>query len=171
MVLLADSFSLITPEIGLFFWTMLIFVLLWLILGKFAFGPIGKALRDRAQTIEDSLKQAEKARDEMASLQSDHEKMKAEAAEERSRIVREARQTADNMVNDARDRAKEEADRIVASASEQIENQKMAALIEVKNQVGKMSLDIAEKVLRKELQNPEDQQSYVNSLVEEFNKN
>ena len=168
MVILA---SIITPEIGLFFWSMLIFILLWLILGRFAFKPIGQALRDRADSIEESLKQAEKARDEMANLQSDHERMMKEAAEESSRIIREARQTGESLVAEARDKAKAEADRIVAQASERIENEKMGAIIDVKNQLGKFSIEIAEKVIRRELQNADDQQKYVQTLVDEFQKN
>lgn len=168
MVILA---SIITPDLGLFFWTMVIFVLLWLILGRFAFKPIAKALKDRADSIRDSLRQADRAREEMAALQSDHERLLQEAAEERSRIIREARQTATALVTDARDKAKDEADRIVASASERIENQKMAAIIDVKNELGKMTLDIAEKVLRRELHDEKEQRAYVERMLDEFHKN
>lgn len=171
MAILANAFSLVTPDFGLFFWTLITFLILWFILGKYAFGPIGKSLKDRADKIEGSLRMADKAREEMASLQSDHERMKAEAAEERSKIIKEARNTATDIVEEAKEKAREEADRIVASASEEIENKKMAALIEVKNQVGNMSLDIAEKVLRRELSNKSDQESYVSGLVDEFNAN
>ena len=171
MAILANAFSLITPDFGLFFWTMLTFVLLWLILGRFAFGPINKSLRERSDSIENSLKLAEKAKAEMAALQSDHQRMLVEATEERARIVQEARFTANALVEEAREKDKIEADRIVASAAEEINNQKMAALIDVKNKSGQMALDIAEKVLRRELQNKNDQEAYVNSLVNEFNQN
>jgi F-type H+-transporting ATPase subunit b len=171
MALLASAFSLITPDFGLFFWTVLIFVLLWVILGKFAFGPINKSLRERADSIEQSLRMAEKAREEMAALQSDHQRMLVEATEERGRIVQEARETAAALVEEAREKAKAEAERIVASAAEQINNQKMAALVDVKNSAGKMALDIAEKVLRRELQDKAAQESYINGLVDEFKMN
>jgi F-type H+-transporting ATPase subunit b len=171
MAILANAFSLITPDFGLFFWTMLTFVLLWLILGKYAFGPIGKSLRERSDAIENSLKMAEKARAEMAALQSDHQRLLVEATEERSRIIQEARVTANAVMEEARDKAKEEADRIVASAAEAINNQKMAALIDVKNKAGMMALDIAEKVLRRELQSKNEQEAYINSLVDEFKLN
>ncbi len=171
MAILANAFSLITPDFGLFFWTMLTFVLLWFILGKFAFGPINKSLRERADAIALSLKLAEKAREEMAALQSDHQRMLVEATEERARIVQEARLTATNLIDEARDRAKTEADRIVASAAEEINNQKMAALIDVKNKAGNMALDIAEKVLRRELGSRSDQEAYVGSLLQEFKQN
>lgn len=171
MGILANAFSLITPDFGLFFWTMLTFALLWFILGRYAFGPINKSLRQRADSIEASLKLAEKAKAEMAALQSDHQRMLVEATEERGRIVQEARQTANALVDEAREKAKAEAERIVAGAAEEINNQKMAALIDVKNKAGQMALDIAEKVLRRELQNKGDQESYVRNLVDEFNKN
>ncbi|MFT7587887.1 MAG: F-type H+-transporting ATPase subunit b [Limisphaerales bacterium] len=171
MALLANAFSLITPDFGLFFWTLITFCLLWFILGKYAFGPIGKSLKERADKIEGSLRLAEKAREEMSSLQSDHERMKAEAAEERSKIIQIARKTSNDIVEEARVKAKAEADRIVAAASDEIENKKMAAIIEVKNKVGVMSLDIAEKILRRELSNKSDQEGYVSSLVDEFNAN
>jgi len=171
MAILANAFSLITPDFGLFFWTMLTFALLWFILGKFAFGPIGKSLRERSDAIENSLKMAEKARAEMAALQSDHQRLLVEATEERSRIIQEARVTANAVMEEARDKAKEEADRIVASAAEAINNQKMAALIDVKNKTGMMALDIAEKVLRRELQSKNEQEAYINSLVDEFKLN
>jgi len=175
MAILANAFSLITPDFGLFFWTMLTFGLLWFILGKYAFGPIGKSLRERSDAIENSLKMAERARAEMAALQSDHQRLLVEATEERSRIIQEARVTANTVMEEARDRAKEEADRIVASAADAINNQKnnqkMAALIDVKNKAGLMALDIAEKVLRRELQSKNEQETYINSLVDEFKLN
>ncbi len=171
MAILANAFSLITPDFGLFFWTVLTFVLLWFILGRYAFGPINKSLRERSDTIEKSLKMAEKAKAEMASLQSDHQRMLIQATEERNRIVQEARVTANNMIEEAQEKAKEAADRIVASAAQEIENKKMAALIDVKNSAGKMALDIAEKVLRRELQHKNEQETYISSLVDEFKLN
>jgi F-type H+-transporting ATPase subunit b len=171
MAILANAFSLITPDFGLFFWTMLTFVILWIVLGKFAFKPINNSLRERADNIADALKKADQAKEEMAALQAGHEKMLAEASEERSRIIAEARQTAATLVEEAREQATSEKDRIVAQAGEEIHNQKMAALVDVKNQAGKMALDIAEKVIRRELGQRESQEAYVKDLVNEYTNN
>lgn len=171
MATLGNAFSLITPDFGLFFWTMLTFVILWVVLGKFAFKPINKSLRERSDSIADALKKADQAKEEMAALQADHEKMLAEASEERSRIIAEARQTAATLVEEAREQATSEKDRIVSQAGEEIHNQKMAALVDVKNQAGQMALDIAEKVLRRELGQRESQETYVKDLVNEYNAN
>jgi F-type H+-transporting ATPase subunit b len=171
MALLANAFSLITPDFGLFFWTMLTFVILWVVLGKFAFGPINRSLRERADSIADALKKADQAKQDMAALQADHEKLLAEASEERGRIISEARQTAATLVEEAREQATAEKDRIVQQAAEEINNQKMAALVDVKNQAGKMALDIAEKVLRRELGQRDAQEAYVQELVNEYRNN
>jgi len=171
MAILANAFSLITPDFGLFFWTMITFVILWFVLGKYAFKPINKSLRERADSIADALRQADKAKEEMAALQADHQKMLVEASEERARIIAEARQTATALVEEARDQATAEKDRIVQLAGEEINNQKMAVLVDVKNQAGKMALDVAEKVLRRELQNPAEQSQYASDLVKEYRNN
>ena len=170
MVLLG-ALDLMIPDPGLFIWTVLLFIILWTLLGKFAFKPIAKALKDREQSIDDSLKAAEKAREEMANLQSDHEKLLQEAREERGKILKEAKEVRDTIINEARDKAKTEAAKIMEETRLEINNQKMAALTEVKNEVGQMALDISEKVLRRELQNKSDQEGYVKELVGNLNLN
>lgn len=168
MVFLA---SLLTPDLGIFFWTVLIFIILWTVLGRVAWKPITNALNDREGRIENSLKQAEIARDEMASLKADHEKLLQEAKEERSRIIREAKEIKDEIIGEAREKAKEEAVKIVDAARADIENQKMAAIIEVKNLIGQSSIDLAKDLLSRELSDAKAQQAYVAKEIEKLNLN
>ena len=165
------DFDPIKPDIGLIFWTIIIFTTFWVIVGKFAFRPIANALKKREVDIQTSLDQAKLARDEMANLKAENEKLLSEAREERARLLKDAKDTGEHIVQDAKKRAKEEAQKIVTSAMNEIENQKKQALIEVKNEVGAMALDIAEKVLRKELKNDQAQQELVNTLVGEIKLN
>jgi len=94
-------------------------------------------LNDREKHIDDALKTADKAREDMASMKSEHESLLRQAKEERSQILKEAKEIKDSIITEARDKAKEEGAKLIAEAKREIDNQKMAALIEVKNQVGK----------------------------------
>lgn len=170
MIFLAD-FSVIKPDFGLLFWTTVIFGLFWFIIGKYAFRPMATALKKREQDIQDSLDEAKKAREEMANLKAENEQLLKEAREERSKILKEAKEAKDTIISEAKAKAKEEAKKIVSSAKQEIENQKMAALIEVKNQVGLMALDVAEKVLKKELKGDSNQEAFVNKLVDDIKLN
>ncbi len=170
MVLLG-SFDIITPDPGLFIWTVFVFLILLWILNKFAFGPIKTALKKREDSISDALAQAQKARDEMANMKADNEKILNEAREERGRILREAKEARDLIVNEAREKANAEYNRIVEEAKGAINNQKMAAMIEIKNAVGNMVLEVSEKVLRRELANKPEQEAYVKQLVDEIKMN
>ncbi|HPQ20852.1 MAG TPA: F0F1 ATP synthase subunit B [Saprospiraceae bacterium] len=165
------NFNPFIPSPGLVFWTVIIFVLFWWIMGKFAFTPIAKALEKREGDIQDALDQAKKAKEEMANMKYENEKLLAEAREERSKILQEAKDIKNQIVNEAKDKAKEEASRIVASAKTEIDNQKKAALVEVKNQVGNMALEIAEKVIKKQLAGNQEQESLVKSMVDDMNLN
>jgi F-type H+-transporting ATPase subunit b len=170
MIFLAD-FSPIKPEFGLFFWTLLFFLLFWGLIGKFAFKPISESLKKRENDIQDAIDLAKKTREEMNNMKSENERVLAEAREERARILAEAKETKNAIVSEARDKAKEEASKVIGSAMQDIENQKKLAMIEIKDQVSKMALDIAEKVIRKELQNNPDQQAYAQKLVDDLNLN
>ncbi len=165
------EFNPIKPDIGLIFWTTLIFLLFWTIVGKFAFRPIANALKKREVDIQTSLDQAKVAREEMANLQAENEKLLAEAREERARIIRDSKEAGDRIVQESKQRAKEEAQKIVASARNEIESQKKQALLDVKNQVGMMALDIAGQVLRRELSDDQKQVDFVGKLVREIKLN
>lgn len=168
MFLLIDALDLVKPDPGLFIWTVLVFLIVFFILWKFAFKPIGQALRDRENNISESLLMAEKARQEMANLKVDNERILNEAREERSKMLRDAKESKEQIITEARDRANSEYNRIVSEAQRQIDNQKMAALIEIKNSVGKMVLEVSEKVLRRELSDEKDQEDFVRQMVDEI---
>ena len=165
------DFNPTVPDVGLIFWSTIIFILFWGIVGRFAFRPISGALRKRETDIQTALDEAKKAKEEMAALQADNERILVEAREERARILKESKDAGDKIISESKDKAKEEAQKIVASAKLEIENQKKQAIDEVKNQVGNIALDIAEKVLRKELSNDSAQQDYVDGLVKDIKLN
>ena len=163
--------GLLTVEIGTVFWASLAFIIVLLILRKAAWGPILKGLREREVTIEESLRQAEKARQEMTNLKSDNEKMIKEARQERERVMQEARDMGDSIIAESKAKAKAEGDRLVESAREAIKNEKASAMNELKNQVASLSIDIAEKVVRGHLANDENQKQLVDSLVKDADLN
>ncbi len=163
--------KLLTPEIGLLVWTLLAFLVVFFILKTKAWPAIIKGLRDRENSIADSLATAERVKAEMAQLQSENEALLAKAREERALLLKEARETKDRIVNEAKEQAKTEAGKIMAEAQAAINAQKMAALTEVKNQVGKLVIEVSEKVLRKELANKEAQEAHIKGLVNEVELN
>ena len=170
MIFLAD-FSIIRPEPGLIVWSIIIFLLFWLMVGKFAFKPIAKALKDREKSIQDSLDQAKLAREEMDKLKNENEKILQEAREERARILAEAKDMHNKILSEAKDKAKVEANKIVEKAKAEIENEKEAAFADLKNKVGSMALVIAEKVIERDLSNDKSQVEYAESLVNKLNLN
>src|SRR4051794_332039 len=139
--------KLLLPEFGLLIWTLLAFLVVFIILRKFAWPAIVKGLADREKSIADSLATAEKVRLEMTQLKSDNEVLLAKAREERAAMIKDAKDTADKMVADAKERARTEYDRIVADAQSAITQQKMAAITDLKNQVGNLVIEVSEKVL------------------------
>ncbi len=163
--------EIVTPGIGLIFWTSILFLLVLLILGKVAFKPIAKALKSREEEIEKALNASSKAKEEVDMLKEEIDKMKKEARAEREQILKEAKETANKIVSEAQEKAKEEGTRIIASAQESIQNEKNAALVEVRKQVGQLSLEIAEKLIRKELSNDASQKELVNKFLEDLNAN
>lgn len=162
---------LVKPDIGLLFWTVVTFLILLVLLRKFAWKPILNAVQSREESIDNALNEAEKAREEMAQLKSDNERIQKEARKEREEILKEARDLKDSIITEAKDKAGSEADRIIENAREQIQNEKMAAITELKNQVGRMSIEIAEKILRKELDSKQNHEQLVEEQLEDFKLN
>ncbi len=146
-----DPMALVTPAIGLIFWTCVVFVLLLLLLKKFAWKPILDAVDERNESIENALKAADKAKSELENLNADNERILAEARVERDALLKEAREMKNSIINDAKEQANVESDKILTSAKEQISNEKMKAITELKNTVAELSIDIAEKILKSEL--------------------
>lgn len=170
MIFLAD-FSVIKPEPGLFIWAAVIFVLFWFLIIKFAFKPIARALEEREGRIQDALDKAKRTNEEMERLQASNEKLLAEAREERSKILNEAKGVSEKLIQEAKQKAKQEASEIVEKAMVEINAQKTQALSEVKSIVGNIAIEIAEKVVKKELAKDQNQQAYVKTLVDELNLN
>src|ERR1041385_7109240 len=163
--------QLLTPGLGLVIWTLLAFLVVFFILRKYAWPAILGGLRKREQTIADSLAQAEKIKSEMAQMKSENEAILAKAREERAQMLKEARETKDKIINEAKEQAKIDANKIITDAQAAIDTQKMAALTEIKNQVGKLIIEVSEKVLRKELDNKEAQEAHIKEMVDEVKLN
>ena len=163
--------DLLTPSFGLIIWTLLAFLIVFFILKKKAWPAITKGLKDRETSIADALSTAERVKAEMAQMKSEHEALLVQAREERAQMLKEARETKDKIINESKEQAKIEASKIMAETQAAIETQKMAALTEVKNQVGKLVIEVSEKVLRRELGNKEAQESYIKGMVNEVKLN
>jgi len=163
--------DLLTPQMGLIVWNVLSFLILFFILRKFAWKPILNSLKDRENTIAESLAQAEKVKAEMAQLKNENEALLAKAREERAQLLKEARDTKDKIINEAKDQAKLEAGKIIVDAQAAIEQQKMAAITDVKNQIGNLVIEISEKILRRELSNKTEQEKYIKQLSNEVKLN
>lgn len=163
--------QLLSPGLGLLVWTLVAFLLVFFILKKFAWKPILETLKERETGIAEAIASADKIKSEMAALKNENETLLAQAREERAVLIKEAKETANKMVSDAKEKARAEYDRIVADAQSAITQQKNAALTDVKNQVGSLVIEVAEKVLRRELANKAEQEAYIKGLAEVVNMN
>ncbi len=163
--------ELVKPEFGLIFWMVISFGLIMLILKKFAWKPILNMLHEREASIQNALDSAEKAKEEMKALQSNNEKILADARNERDQLLKDAREIREKMIADAKGIATKEGERMLSAARENIQNEKMAAITELKNQVASLSIEIAEKILKSELSSDEKQKSLVNTLLKDVNLN
>jgi F-type H+-transporting ATPase subunit b len=163
--------GLVMPDFGLLFWMVLSFSILLFILKKFAWKPILKALADRENSIDEALRAAQLAKDEMTRLQADNEKILREAIIEREQIVKEAREMKDSIVRDAKMQATVEAGKVMENAKAAIEQEKTAAISEIKEIIATFSIDIAEKILKEHLADEADQKKLVKSYVDQIKLN
>jgi F-type H+-transporting ATPase subunit b len=163
--------ELIKPAIGLVFWMIVTFAIIFLILKKYAWKPILGMIKEREEGIEKALKSADDALETMRELKSSNEKILAEARAEKDTILKEARDTKDAIINEAKAKAKVEGDRMVAQAREAIQTEKLAAITELKAQVATLSIDIAEKILKEQLSSEEKQKTLTSNLVKEVTLN
>lgn len=163
--------DLVTPGIGMIFWSTLFFLVLLFILGKFAWPAILTAVKARNESIRNALDAAERAKKEMAQLQSDNEKILLEAKAERDSMMKEAKEIKDLLIAEAKEKATEEANRIVHNAKESIQREKAAALNDMKEQMASLSVDIAEKILRIKLEDSKAQKELVEKLINESDLN
>lgn len=163
--------DLLIPEVGLVVFQTIAFLLLLFILAKFAWKPVLGAIKEREQSIDDALNKAELAKQEMARLTSQNEELMKQARAERDQILKEAKTLKDSIVNEAKTQAHNEGAKLIEKARIEIENQKKAALAELKGQVSTLSLDIAERVLRSQLDDKAKQQDLVNNLLKDVELN
>ena len=163
--------DLITPSVGLIFWTVVIFIILLVLLRSLAWKPILSAVKEREQSIEDALNAAKKAKEEMALLNAQNEKIMKEARAERDAILKEAREMKENIINEAKNSATVEANKLIENAKTAIQNEKASAMADIKNQVGQLSIEIAEKILTKELADKSAQIALVNDVIDQVKFN
>lgn len=163
--------QLLNPGLGIIFYSLIAFVIVLIILRKAAWKPILKTLKERETGIADALAAAEKAKSELSSLKSENEALLAKAIDERASMLKEAKESADKLIADAKAEGQKVKDQLVADAQIAITSQKNAALAEVKNQVGTIALEIAEKVLRRELADKTQQESYIGQLTSDIKLN
>ncbi len=163
--------QLITPDFGLLFWMLVSFIIFVIILKKYAWKPILKSIKERDESIEHALKSAEEARTEIKEIKKESERIRQDVLIEREKIIDKAVHEKDKIVEAAKHQAKAEADKIFQETKQDIEHEKKQAIIELKNQVATVSIQIAEKVLRKEMANKKDQEQYINDLLKETNLN
>ncbi|MCB0494913.1 MAG: F0F1 ATP synthase subunit B [Cyclobacteriaceae bacterium] len=159
--------ELLTPSVGLVFWTTIAFLMLVFVLAKFAWKPILQTLRIREESIEEALKAADRAREEMSELKADNEKLLAEAREEREQLLRDANKVANGIKEEAKNEAAAITKRMLEEATAGIEAEKQLALAEVRNQVAELSVEIAEKIIRKSLGDEKAQKALVNEFLKD----
>ena len=162
---------MISFDPGLIIWTTIIFTLLLIVLKKFAWKPILSAVDERNKNIEEALKSADKAKEEMALLNADNERILAEAKTQRDALLKEAREIKEEIINEAKENADKEAEMIINSAKKQIASEKMKAITELKNSVAKLSIDIAEKVLKRELKEKTTQEEFISEELKKTELN
>ena len=161
--------DLITPGFGLLFWNIITFVTVFFLLSKFAWKPILAALQEREDTITDALKSAELAKVEMANLQAQNAKLLDEARVERDKMLKDAQTASVNLIEEAKNKANIEGNRLIEAAKSAINSEKNAALAEVRGLAAEISVNIAEKILKKELNNDTAQKDLVKKYLEEVN--
>ena len=158
--------ELLLPGVGLIFWTLIAFLIVFIILRKFAWKPILQSLNERETSIASAIASAERMRAEMAQMKSENQALLTQAGEERASMIKEAKDISARMINEAKEKAKVEYDRILVDAQLAIQQQKNAALTEVKNQVGNLVIEVSEKVLRRELSNKNEQEGFIKQLAD-----
>ena len=163
--------ELVTPGIGLLFWMSLSFLFVLFILGKFAWKPVLKMIKERELSIESALTAADKAKEELANLQRINEELIFKAKEEATQMIKDAQKIRDSIVDGSVAKAQEEASKKIEMARQEIQNEKNRAMSELKNEIGLFSIEIAEKILKRELAKDQNQKDYISSLLKDMNLN
>ena len=159
--------SLLLPDSGLLFWMTLVFLVVFFVLWKWGFPSIIKMVNERKEYIDESLAKAEEANLRLANIQKQGEELLMEAREKQAQILREASETRDTIVGQAQEKAHEESARILSEAKAEIESQKQAAIRDIRAQVAELSVQIAEKILQKELSKSAEQTQFIDRLLDD----
>ena len=159
--------SLLLPDSGLLFWMTLVFLVVFFVLWKWGFPSIIKMVNERKEYIDESLAKAEEANQRLANIQKHGEELLMEAREKQAQILREASETRDTIVGQAQEKAHEESARILSEAKAEIESQKQAAIRDIRAQVAELSVQIAEKILQKELSTSAEQTQFIDRLLDD----
>ena len=159
--------SILTPDLGLLFWMLLAFLVVFFVVAKFGFPAIIGMVENRKQYIDESLKKAHEASERLANIQKEGESMLQEARQKQAQILKEAADPRDAIVDQAQEKAREEGNRLIAEAKSEIESQKQAAISEIRAQVAELSVKVAEKILRKELASDAQQMETIDRLLDE----
>ena len=160
--------DLITPGVGLIFWTVVIFSLLLLILRAFAWKPVLNAVKTREERIRAAIKSAERAKEEMERLKADNEKIFQEARDERDEILRQARDDKNRIIQEAREKAELEANKLIEHARLIIQSEKETAITQIQKQIAELSVNIAEKILRKNLESDKTQKELIDRMMKDI---
>ena len=159
--------SILTPDLGLLFWMLLAFLVVFFVVAKFGFPAIIGMVEDRKRYIDESLQKAHEASERLANIQKEGESMLQEARQKQAQILKEAAETRDAIVAQAQEKAREEGNRLISEAKGEIESQKQAAISEIRAQVAELSVKVAEKILRKELSSDAKQMETIDRLLDE----
>ena len=159
--------SILTPDLGLLFWMLLAFLVVFFVVAKFGFPAIIGMVEDRKRYIDESLHKAHEASERLANIQKEGESMLQEARQKHAQILKEAAETRDAIVAQAQEKAREEGNRLISEAKGEIESQKQAAISEIRAQVAELSVKVAEKILRKELSSDAKQMETIDRLLDE----
>jgi len=163
--------ELITPDFGTIFWSTIAFLIILLILKKFAWKPILNYLKEREYSIENAMQSAEQARKEMSRLQVSNEKIIAEAKNERDNILKEARELKESILEEAKEQAINESNKLIDQARISIQNEKINAMKEIKNQVTVLSVEIAGRILQKKLSADKEQLEFIEKSLRDTKLN
>ena len=162
--------SVLTPDLGLLFWMLLAFLVVFFLLAKFGFPAIVKMVEDRKNFIDESLKKAREANEKLANIQVESEKIIHDAREQQALILKEAKATRESIIDKARDEAQTESAKILEEAKSQILVEKQNAMREIRSSVADLSVEIAEKILLAKLKGDGEQEKLINRLLDQTSK-
>ncbi len=163
--------SILTPDLGLLFWMLLAFIVVFFVLAKFGFPAIINMVTDRKNYIDESLRKAHEATERMENIKQESEAMLQEARERQAQILKEATETREDIVTKAQEKAKEEGARLLADAKAEIEGEKQQAIRDIREQVAELSVKIAEKILRENLSTDAEQMKMIDRLLDDVTAN